>query len=146
MHEVGIAQDVLTVVFKELETYDFSSIDEIELSVGEFNMLTQESLQNAFDLVAENTKAKGAVIKVTPIPGMEIEIAIQLKIYFFRAPPSPGTIHHTFMGKSFNVHIPAILKMSDNPLYQSQRIFFLLKASCNFAFASRSVFQEKKSI
>ena len=74
MHEVGIAQDVLTVVFKELETYDFSSIDEIELSVGEFNMLTQESLQNAFDLVAENTKAKGAVIKVTPIPGMEIEI------------------------------------------------------------------------
>ena len=74
MHEVGIAQEVLDAVFKELKEHDYSKVMQIELSVGEFNMLTQEALQNAFDLVAENTKAKGALLKVNQIPGMEIEI------------------------------------------------------------------------
>ncbi len=74
MHEIGIAQEVLNAVFDALKTHEYSKVEEIELSVGEFNLLSQESLQNAFDLIAENTKAKGAVIKVDQIPGMEIEI------------------------------------------------------------------------
>ncbi|MFH1094005.1 MAG: hydrogenase maturation nickel metallochaperone HypA [Candidatus Omnitrophota bacterium] len=74
MHEIGIAQNVLNAVFDELKEHAYSKIEVIELSVGEFNLLTQESLQNAFDLIAETTKAKGAVIKISQIPGMEIEI------------------------------------------------------------------------
>ena len=74
MHEIGIAQEVLNAVFDALKTHGYSKVEEIELSVGDFNLLSQESLQNAFDLIAENTKAKGAVIKVNQIPGMEIEI------------------------------------------------------------------------
>lgn len=74
MHEVGIAQEVLNAVFNELKEHDYSKVELIELAVGEFNMLSEESLQNAFDLVAVNTKAKGAELKVNQIPGMEIEI------------------------------------------------------------------------
>ncbi len=74
MHEIAIVQEVLNAVFDELKTHEYSKVEEIELSVGEFNMLSQESLQNAFDLIAENTKAKGAIIKVNQVPGMEIEI------------------------------------------------------------------------
>lgn len=74
MHEIGIAQDIIDNVFKELASHDYDNVSKITLSVGDFNMLTQESLQNAFDLVAENTKAKGAVLKVEQTPGMEIEI------------------------------------------------------------------------
>ncbi len=74
MHEIGIAQDIIENVFKELEAHDYDSVSKIKLSVGDFNMLTQESLQNAFDLVADNTKANGAVLEVEQTPGMEIEI------------------------------------------------------------------------
>ena len=74
MHEIGIAQEVINAVFNELKGHDYSKIEKIELAVGEFNMLSQESLQNAFDLIAVDTKAKGAVIKLNQVPGMEIEI------------------------------------------------------------------------
>lgn len=74
MHEIGSAQEVLNAVFLELKDHEYSKVEKIELSVGDFNMLNQELLQNAFDLVAENTKAKGAVLKLNQIPGMEIEI------------------------------------------------------------------------
>ncbi|MDD5745786.1 MAG: hydrogenase maturation nickel metallochaperone HypA [Candidatus Omnitrophica bacterium] len=74
MHEFGIARDILETVFKELEAHEYSKVNKIVLSVGEFNLLTQESLQNAFDLAAENTKAAGAVLELEQTPGMEIEI------------------------------------------------------------------------
>jgi Zn finger protein HypA/HybF involved in hydrogenase expression len=74
MHEIGIAKDVLDAVFKELEFYHYEKVSKIVLTVGEYNLLTQESLQSAFDLAAENTKAQGAVLEVEPAPGMEIEI------------------------------------------------------------------------
>ena len=74
MHEIGIAQEVLDCVFAELNGQDYCKVEKIDLAVGEFNMLSEESLRNAFDLVAVNTKAKGALINVEQIPGMEIEI------------------------------------------------------------------------
>ena len=74
MHEIGIAQEVLDAVFNELKGHEYSQVDQIELTVGDFNMLSQESLQNAFDLISVNTKAKGAHILVNQVPGMEIEI------------------------------------------------------------------------
>lgn len=74
MHEVGIAQDIISAVFKQLESHDYDRVSKIKLLVGDFNLITQESLQNSFDLVAENTKAKGAVLEIEQTSGMEIEI------------------------------------------------------------------------
>jgi len=74
MHELGIAHDILNAVFKELEAHDYSKVKKICLNVGEFNMITEDSLQGAFDLASENTKAKGARLEVVQIPGMELEI------------------------------------------------------------------------
>ena len=74
MHEFGIAKDIIESVLKQLESHKFERVTKIDLTVGEFNLLTQESLQNAFELAAEGTKAKGAVLNVEQTPGMEIEI------------------------------------------------------------------------
>jgi Zn finger protein HypA/HybF involved in hydrogenase expression len=74
MHEIGIAQDIISAVFKQLEAHEYERVSKIKLSVGDFNLITQESLQSSFDLVAENTKAKGAVLEIEQTPGMEIEI------------------------------------------------------------------------
>ena len=74
MHEIGIAEDILQSVFKALESKEYSKVVKIDLSIGEFNMITQESMQNAFELAAAKTKAEGAALQVTMIPGMDIEI------------------------------------------------------------------------
>ena len=74
MHEIGIAKDIISAVFKQLEEHDYDRVSKIKLCVGDFNLITQETLQSAFDLVAENTKAKGAVLEIEQTQGMEIEI------------------------------------------------------------------------
>ena len=74
MHEIGIAQDVLDAVFKELKSHRYEKINKIKLSVGESNLLTPESLQNAFDLVSVNTRADGALLEIEQVPGMQVEI------------------------------------------------------------------------
>jgi len=74
MHEIGIAKDILDSVLRELQEHEYSKVTKINLKVGQFNLLTGDSLQSAFDLVAEETKAKGAVLEIEEIPGMEIEI------------------------------------------------------------------------
>jgi len=74
MHELGIAEEILQAVLKELTPHSYSRVNRIELLIGTSNLLTEESLQNAFDLVCENTKAKGALLKVEQVPGMKIEI------------------------------------------------------------------------
>ncbi|MBU1043528.1 MAG: hydrogenase maturation nickel metallochaperone HypA [Candidatus Omnitrophica bacterium] len=74
MHEVGIAQDIINSVFKQLEAHDYKRVSKIKLTVGDFNLITQDSLQSCFDLLAENTKAQGAVLEIEQTQGMEIEI------------------------------------------------------------------------
>ncbi|MBU1086608.1 MAG: hydrogenase maturation nickel metallochaperone HypA [Candidatus Omnitrophica bacterium] len=74
MHEVGIAQDIINAVFKQLEAHDYERVNKIKLAVGDFNLITRDSLQSCFNLLAENTKANGAVLEIEQRPGMEIEI------------------------------------------------------------------------
>ncbi len=74
MHELGIARDIIDSVLEQLAKHKYSRVTKIDLKVGEFNLLTRDGLQCAFDLAAENTKAKGAVLTIEETPGMEIEI------------------------------------------------------------------------
>jgi len=74
MHEYGLAQDILDAVFKELKDKPYEKITKIALRVGQYNLVTPETLQSAFDLVSENSKAQGVVLDIEQTPGMEIEI------------------------------------------------------------------------
>ncbi|MFH1459065.1 MAG: hydrogenase maturation nickel metallochaperone HypA [Candidatus Omnitrophota bacterium] len=74
MHEMGIAQEVFKSVLLELKDYEYKKINKIVLEVGEYNLIEPESLQNAFRLIAENSRANNAILEIKQIPGMEIKI------------------------------------------------------------------------
>lgn len=74
MHEYSLSKNILEVVLNEIKKHKAKKVNRIKLKVGQFNLLTKESLQEAFNLAAENTQAKGAILEIEETPGMEIEI------------------------------------------------------------------------
>ena len=77
MHEYGIVQSVVDSVLKKIEKNninDTEKITSLKLRVGKLNMLGQESLQNAFDIVAKDTMLSGAKLEVEDVDGSEITV------------------------------------------------------------------------
>ena len=74
MHEFGIAQDILKGVLKSIDTDKIKKVSQINLKVGEMKMLTEESLQNAFELVSKDTRLEGAKLGIEFIPGNDLVI------------------------------------------------------------------------
>ncbi len=74
MHEFGIAQDILKGVLKSIDIDKIKKVSQINLKVGEMKMLTEESLQNAFELVSKDTRLEGAKLGIEFIPGNDLVI------------------------------------------------------------------------
>jgi hydrogenase nickel incorporation protein HypA/HybF len=74
MHEFGIAESILKGVLKNIEKDKVKKVSRINLKVGQMKMVTEESLQNAFDLVSKDTPARGAKLGIEFIPGNDLVI------------------------------------------------------------------------
>jgi Zn finger protein HypA/HybF involved in hydrogenase expression len=61
MHEVGVAKGILKVA---LENARGKKIKAITVALAEDGHTTEDSLRNAFGLLAKNTPAEGAVLEV----------------------------------------------------------------------------------
>jgi hydrogenase nickel incorporation protein HypA/HybF len=65
MHEIALAEGILVIA---LEASSGKKIEHVRLRIGGLQHITRESLQFAFDLLAEETPAKGATIHLREIP------------------------------------------------------------------------------
>ncbi len=74
MHEIGIAESILKGVLMRAKEHKIKKISKISLRVGELKMVSNDSLQGAFDLVSQGTIAEGARLEVDFIPGDELSI------------------------------------------------------------------------
>ncbi|MDP4177043.1 MAG: hydrogenase maturation nickel metallochaperone HypA [Bacillota bacterium] len=68
MHELPITQSIVRIVCDEAERNNLKKITEVRLKVGELSGLVPDCIQYYFDIISENTIAKGAVVKVEKIP------------------------------------------------------------------------------
>jgi hydrogenase nickel incorporation protein HypA/HybF len=60
MHEVGIAQEVLSIVLEQAENQKVSRIHRITLRVGDQSGVVPEALEFAFEVVTRGTMAEEA--------------------------------------------------------------------------------------
>ncbi len=65
MHELALAEGILAVASDAANGENISSI---RIRVGRLQHVTQDSLQFAFELISENSNAKGAKIVVDEVP------------------------------------------------------------------------------
>lgn len=68
MHEVGIMQSALEVVFEQAAAEKAARIHRIGMRIGVFSGVVEDALRFAFDAFAPGTMADGAEFRVEIIP------------------------------------------------------------------------------
>ena len=69
MHEVSIAESVISTVKQTLEGREYTSIKEINLEIGELTFISEEALHFAFKILVENTPLEGTILIIKNIEG-----------------------------------------------------------------------------
>ena len=68
MHELGITQNILQIALEHAEKAGAKNICRINLVIGEFSGIVDESVQFYFDFVSKDTPAQGAQLIFTKLP------------------------------------------------------------------------------
>ena len=81
MHELTVTQSILEICLRHAEQSKAAKITDINLVVGQFSSIVDDSVQFYWDIVAQDTIAQGAVLHFNRIPG---EMTCQICGHTFR--------------------------------------------------------------
>jgi hydrogenase nickel incorporation protein HypA/HybF len=69
MHELAVTQSILEICLRHAEEASASKITDINLVVGQFSSIVDDSVQFYWDMIADGTIAQGATLHFNRIPG-----------------------------------------------------------------------------
>jgi hydrogenase nickel incorporation protein HypA/HybF len=69
MHELGITEQLLELTLRHAEEAGAERVTRLNLVIGEFSSVVDESIQFYWDMLAEDTLAAGAELHFTRVPG-----------------------------------------------------------------------------
>jgi hydrogenase nickel incorporation protein HypA/HybF len=69
MHELAVTQSILDISLRHAENARATRITDINLVIGQFSSIVDDSVQFYWDIVANDTIAKGATLHFNRIPG-----------------------------------------------------------------------------
>ena len=69
MHELAVTQSILDICLRHAEQSNAIRITDINLVVGQFSSIVDDSVQFYWDIVAQDTIAQGAILHFNRIPG-----------------------------------------------------------------------------
>lgn len=68
MHELSVAEGILTTALKAAEQAGAFCITRIDLALGVFSSYMSDSIQFYFDIISQGTPAEGAALRIRRIP------------------------------------------------------------------------------
>ena len=68
MHELPITQSILEIALKHAEKADAKRITDLHIVMGELSKVVDESIQFYWDMIADDTIAKGAKLHFRIVP------------------------------------------------------------------------------
>jgi hydrogenase nickel incorporation protein HypA/HybF len=68
MHELGIIQNLFTIIEEVAEENNLIKIHKVKLKLGELQQVVPEMFTFTFEIVAKGTKAEGAILDVEYVP------------------------------------------------------------------------------
>ena len=68
MHETALAAGIMRIVREEARRYNVARITKIDLQVGLLSAVEAQTLSACFELLAEDSVAQGAVLKIATVP------------------------------------------------------------------------------
>ncbi|MEE4312515.1 MAG: hydrogenase maturation nickel metallochaperone HypA [candidate division KSB1 bacterium] len=68
MHELSIAESIISIVLGEMSSHDMTKVDVIKLRIGEMRQVVADSLLFGFECLTKNTPLENARIEIENIP------------------------------------------------------------------------------
>lgn len=69
MHEISLATKVIEIVEDSIRGQNVEKVTKIEVELGEFSSVTPEQFKTVFEMVAQDTIAQNAELKILLKPG-----------------------------------------------------------------------------
>jgi hydrogenase nickel incorporation protein HypA/HybF len=69
MHEMSLAEGVLTVIQDAARAQGFKKVRTVWLEIGQLAAVERESLRFSFDVVTRGSLADGAALEIVDVPG-----------------------------------------------------------------------------
>lgn len=69
MHELAVAQSILDISVRHAQEADAKRVTDINLVIGQFSSIVDDSIQFYWNIIADGTMAEGATLHFDRIPG-----------------------------------------------------------------------------
>ncbi len=69
MHELAVTQSILDICLRHAQEASVVKITDINLVIGQFSSIVDDSVQFYWDMIADGTIAQGAILHFNRIPG-----------------------------------------------------------------------------
>ena len=69
MHELAVTQNILDICLRHAQQASANKVTDINLVIGQFSSIVDDSVQFYWDIIADGTIAQGAVLHFNRIPG-----------------------------------------------------------------------------
>jgi hydrogenase nickel incorporation protein HypA/HybF len=69
MHELAVTQSILEISLRHAQKADAKRVTDINLVIGQFSSIVDDSVQFYWDIIANGTLAEGAILHFDRIPG-----------------------------------------------------------------------------
>jgi len=69
MHELAVTQSILDISMRHAQKADAKRVTDINLVIGQFSSIVDDSIQFYLDIIANGTIAQGATLHFNRIPG-----------------------------------------------------------------------------
>ena len=74
MHEVSLCESIIRIIEAQAQRDHFSRVEKVTLAVGTLSGASAEALTFCFPLVAKNTIASGATLKIIETTGTDLRV------------------------------------------------------------------------
>lgn len=107
MHELSIAQSILEIVLEESARNRLKQINVIRLQVGAMAAVVPEALTFCFDMLSENSIARGASLEIETLPVVarcpRCELPFQVEKQIFLCPKCGDPTLELVSGRELSV-------------------------------------------
>jgi len=107
MHEMSIAQSLITILQEEMTKHGATVLRSVRLSIGEMSAIVPESLSFCFEIIVQGTPLEGAKLLMDRIPLKgycpDCERPFDIKDFVFVCPTCGSTTIETIEGQELSI-------------------------------------------
>jgi hydrogenase nickel incorporation protein HypA/HybF len=74
MHELSIAEELLSIITEKAQQVGIRKISRIDLRIGEFSGVLPDALVFAFEMLSKDTMSEGARVEIEESEGNELQV------------------------------------------------------------------------